>query len=229
MIRFWGQSKFAPPNGKMIGYELFLREQKPGSSHWQVPHDFSRFTPEVMIGLMARTLPTLPDGLRLISFNLDQEQFVEPAYCRLTAELAKKLPYQLVVELTERRGHGSHPVAIADLEVAAKRFKQAGLTVCLDDVGTGENQQELVASLGPYVNEYKYALQNVRNKLSEAQIEAEIAMWHQAAVANHKFFALEGFEEAADIKLIEQFHPDIVQGYYYGKPHALPIQTDFHY
>lgn len=228
MIRYWGQVAYRPPEGEMAGYELFLREQRPGSHRWQVPHDFSRFSAKMMCDLLVETLPTLPAAIQLVSLNLDQAQFIQSEYCRLFAALNRKVPFQLAVELTERIGHGRVRVAVDELVKAATAFKAAGVSVCLDDVGTGENQSELVSKLDPFVDEYKYALQNVRGKVADTVIRAELASWQRRASAQHKLFALEGFETPEDIALIETYRPDLVQGYYYGKPSALPIGEDFH-
>lgn len=47
---------------------------------------------------------------------------------------------------------------------AARTYQEAGLWVCIDDVGTGDNQLSLVQALSPYVQEYKFALQNFHDK-----------------------------------------------------------------
>lgn len=227
LIRFWGQPKFDPINAKIIGYELFLREQSMLGSHWRVPADFSCFTPETVIEMLAGTLNTLPKGLKVVSFNLDQEQFIDPAFTQLIIDLKSTVSYQLVVELTERIGNGIRNVRLQDLIDAAKHLADADVGVCIDDIGTGKNQLALVEALDPYVFEYKYALQNVRGKLDSDTIAIQISTWHKRAIDHGKVFVLEGFEEAADTEYIEHFHPDIVQGYFYGRPHNIPVAADF--
>lgn len=228
MLRFWGQAKFSPSSGRILGFELFLRELDPKTKRWQVPQDFSVFTPNIVVTLLTETLQTLPEGLELVSINLDQEQFVDPEFSRLLAELADNLSFKLVVELTERQGHGDRKIAEADLIKSAKRFSTNGLAVCLDDVGTGENQLDLVQLLDPYVSEYKYALQNVRGSLPTAVIFDELQLWQKRARNQNKFLAVEGFEEVSDVALIDYLHPDVVQGYLYAKPHLFPMKADFH-
>lgn len=228
MIRLWGQPKYAAATGKLAGYELFLREKQDADGNWHLPEDFSKFSAKTMAHLIAATLKTLPKDFELVSFNLDQEQFIDPQYTDLLVRVQAQLDYALVIELTERRVHGTKTIALSDLVTAAKHFTEVGLRVCLDDVGTGENQAALVDALDPYVSEYKYALQNVRGKLPLAEIAAEVAVWRKRAASAHKRFALEGFEESDDVKLIQAFAPDLVQGYYFGRPHTLPIAADFH-
>jgi EAL domain-containing protein (putative c-di-GMP-specific phosphodiesterase class I) len=228
MLRFWGQAKFSPSSGRILGFELFLRELDLETNRWQVPQDFSVFAPSIVVTLLTETLRTLPAGLELVSINLDQEQFIDPEFSRLLAELAVNLPFKLVVELTERKGHGVRKIAVADLVRSAKRFSTNGLAVCLDDVGTGENQLDLVQILDPYVSEYKYALQNVRGSLTTAVIFDELQLWQRRARNQNKFLAIEGFEEVSDVALIDALQPDVVQGYLYAKPHLFPMKADFH-
>lgn len=227
LIRFWGQPKFDPANATIVGYELFLREQSLPGSHWRVPADFSYFTPKTVIEMLAGTLNTLPKDLRVVSFNLDQEQFIDPTYRRLITDLKSSISYQLVVELTERVGKGSRNVCQKDLVDAARSLADADVWVCIDDIGTGKNQLALVEALDPYVAEYKYALQNVRGKLDSGTIDVQISTWHKRAIEHGKVFVIEGFEEVDDIRFIEHFHPDIVQGYFYGRPHNIPVAADF--
>lgn len=227
MIRFFAQPKYSINTVKLIGYELFIREQADVGGNWRLPDDFSQFTPERITRLLAATLRTFPQGLSCVSFNLDQEQFVDLTYCRLLAELQAQTPIRLYVELTERQGNGSAGTTLAELAHAAAAYQKAGLAVCLDDVGTGTNQYDLVNAIAPYAVEYKFALQNVRGEISGDEIHTQIKFWREMALRQGKVFALEGFEYASDSHLIPKFRPDVVQGYYYGKPHFLPIADDF--
>ncbi|WP_125708290.1 EAL domain-containing protein [Lacticaseibacillus porcinae] len=227
MLRLWGQPKYVAATGKLAGYELFLREKQTTDGEWELPADFSQFSPNTMANLIGATLKTLPQDFQLVSFNLDQAQFIDTKYIDLLVAVQAQLDYALVIELTERRGHGSATIALSDLVAAAQRFQEAGLRVCLDDVGTGENQLPLVEALDPFVSEYKFALQNVRDQMSIAEIAAEVAVWRKRADRLHKRFALEGFEDPEDVRLIQAFSPDLVQGFYFGRPHTLPIAEDF--
>lgn len=226
MIRLWGQAQFSIKTKKLSGYELFLREQKLPGGPWRLPDNISLIDPAQMSALLNETLAAMPDGLEFVAFNLDQSQFVQPEYLQLLQDVKRTLPFKLGIELTERHGDDTKAVALADLITSAKAYQGAGLLVCLDDVGTGENVGDLVEALDPYVSEYKYAIQNVRKTQPQAQIAAEVTHWRKRARQLGKVFTLEGLELSDDLTLIRDFCPDFVQGYYFGTPHFMAIPRD---
>lgn len=223
MIRFLGQPVYNTGNNEMIGYELFIRELVDGEL--KVPADFGQVAPDAVSQLLADTIDQLPPTLTMIAFNLNQHQFVDPAYLTLLDQLQQTTQIQIEIELTEKKGTGAQSLTIGQLVAQAKKYQEVGISVCLDDVGTGENTATLVSCLTPYVIEYKFALQNVRGRKSLVQIKREIQFWRQLAASQGKLFALEGLEAPHDMSMIETYHPDLVQGYYFGKPEPMPVNS----
>lgn len=219
MIRFWGQDKYS--ERELIGYELFLREYADGQ--WRFPKDFGKFTAQEFASLLVDTIRALPAGIRLVSVNLDQPQFISPAYMDQLGMAQKLCPdMQIVVELTERAGNAT----VTQLVDAADTYKREGMWVCFDDVGTGANQLDLVNALAPYVMEYKFALQNFHNKRDFVTIVSPLLQfWREQAEINNVFFVIEGFESEADLKVAANYHAEIVQGYYFGRPHLIQINS----
>lgn len=224
MIRLWGQAQFSLATKRLSGYELFLREQTLGG--WRLPANIASIAPAEMTTLLAQTLATMPTGLDFVAFNLDQTQFIDADYLDLLRQVAATLPFRLGIELTEHHGDEAKTVTLASLVAAARRFAAAGFVVCLDDVGTGENTAALADALDPYVSEYKFALQNLRQQSAPEALEATVDFWRQRAATLHKQFTLEGLESMADRALILRFVPDYVQGYYFGTPHPLTVVDD---
>ncbi|WP_125706397.1 EAL domain-containing protein [Lacticaseibacillus daqingensis] len=218
MLRYYGQPKYAgAAPTHLVGYELLLREYAHAT--WQRPTDFNAYSSATIAHLLAQTLATIPQTLPLVSFNLSQRQFVDPNFCRALATLQANRPMNLYVELTET----AENVPITALVAAAKAFGQLGVVVVIDDVGSGANQLCLVRALRPYTGEYKFALQNFRAKLTRAQLRQKLLLWRKRATADHKLFALEGVEHCADLALVTLAQPDVVQGYYYGRPILLNV------
>ncbi|GAA3621993.1 EAL domain-containing protein [Secundilactobacillus similis] len=227
MIRFWGQPRFSMETCTMSGFELFIRQHDETTGNWVVPNDFSVFGVDQVTTLLRKTVAAMPSGPLDVSFNLDQEQFVDEAYCQVLSGIEKQSEVSISVELTERLGNGDKPLSMAGLKKAAKAYYDAGIPVILDDVGTGENQTNLVDALDPYVTEYKFALQNVRDSEPMSAIKTQVDFWRTLAKQHVKHFTIEGFEGPQDTRLIQLYKPNAVQGYYFGRPHVLPIAADF--
>ena len=128
------------------------------------------------------------------------------------------------MELTEEPGDES--ITNADLKPMLQRFIQRGMELCLDDVGTGDNQYEEIQELIPYVSELKFALQNFEQSFQDAAIQAKVIYWRDIAKKENLRFILEGIEDKADDQLADKLNIDLRQGYYYGKPYLLKVKPD---
>ncbi len=219
MIRFWGQPKYA--HDERFAYELFLREKV--ADQWTFPQDFGRFEAVDIAALLAQTVAAVDTDTQMVSINLDQPEFSRVDYLEALPKLQAQLPdMQLCVELTER----PNGVALSALISAARTYQEAGLWVCLDDVGTGDNQLPLVKALAPYVQEYKFALQNFHdNKDFITLVSPLLQFWREQAELAGVFFAIEGFENKPDLKISENYQPDIMQGYYFGRPQLIEVSA----
>jgi EAL domain-containing protein (putative c-di-GMP-specific phosphodiesterase class I) len=217
MIRFWGQPKYA--QAERFAYELFLREKI--ADQWTFPQNFGRFDAEDIATLLAQTVKSISKETQMLSINLDQSEFARADYLEALPQLQAQLPeMQLCVELTER----PYGVAKAALVSAARTYQEAGLWVCIDDVGTGDNQLALVQAMAPYVQEYKFALQNFHDKKDFITLVSPLLQfWREQAQLAGVFFAIEGFENKVDLKIAQNYQPDIMQGYYFGRPQLIDV------
>jgi EAL domain-containing protein (putative c-di-GMP-specific phosphodiesterase class I) len=224
MIRFFGQAKYDVKTQQLVGYEFFIRVRQ--QQQWRLPEDFSVFKAQQVTDLLAATLKTLPQTLTLISFNLDQAQFIDPEFCQRLVAVQAQTPIHIYVELTERSGEPQQFVTVQQLVQAVKRYHDAGLHVCLDDVGSGENTIQLVNALSTNTDEYKFALQNFRDDYAWPEVLAKLKSWSQLAQQQHKVFAIEGFEAADELRLADVYHAQLAQGYYLGRPQLLSLPQD---
>ncbi|WP_155287239.1 EAL domain-containing protein [Lacticaseibacillus zhaodongensis] len=215
MISFFGQPKYA--KHEFIGYELFLREYVDGK--WHFPDDFGKFDAAEFADALINTLHHVSGNTQMVSINLDPDDFVSTRYIHELSRAQFACPtVQIIVELTEHNGR----VSLKQLAEAANSFRRHDLWVCLDDVGTGENQINLVSALAPYVQEYKFALQNFHNQKDFITlVTPQLQFWREQASIADVIFAIEGFETQSDLQIAHNYHADLLQGYYFGRPHLL--------
>ncbi|WP_127848536.1 EAL domain-containing protein [Lacticaseibacillus hulanensis] len=220
-MRFFGQPKYhlTDPSGTPIGYELFVREWR--NDRWELPTDFDALTTSQIYRLLSQTVGALPQDTELVSFNLEQSQFINPDFTDMVANVQAETNIKIYTELTER----SNPaISSADLVAGARRFHARHLKVCIDDVGTDAHSPALVELLNPYVDEYKFALQNFRPFSSLHEISSKLAVWHDMAQRYGKVLAIEGIESSSDLECVKASFPcDIVQGYHLGRPALLSL------
>lgn len=224
MLRFYGQAKFDlnAEDKAPIGYELFMRERQ--GDKWVLPADFTSSTADEIADLLSRTIAMMPTHIKIVSFNLEQSQFIDPDFCDAVARVQAQTPIKIYTELTER----TDPNVSEDaLYAAARNFHEHGLLVCIDDVGTGDNTPEFVMNVDAYIDEYKFALQNFRPFAHISEIQDKVAFWWSLAREKNKTLAIEGIENAEDLDVVRKQYPcDIVQGYYLARPELLPIQGE---
>ncbi|WP_057151869.1 EAL domain-containing protein [Secundilactobacillus similis] len=223
-MTFYGQPKFAAqqPTDVPVGYELFIREYR--GNQWVLPTNFGDISADEIERLLTKALRTMPESITILSFNLEQLQFIDPVYIDMVARVQATTSIRLFTELTERT---DPRVTDSQLLAAAKRFHDYGLLVCMDDVGTGDNTPSLVFKLNDYIDEYKFAFQNFRPFAHISDIAPELNFWYDLSQENDKMLAIEGLESAHDLAVVQHDYPcDIVQGYYTGKPALLPNNAD---
>lgn len=216
-LAFYGQPKFNTHNVDPVGYELFIREQCHGD--WVLPASFTAIEAPQIEGLLQNVLTVLPTTVQILSFNLEPSQFIDPTFIAMVARIQNQTSIHLITELTERF---DARVSHEQLTHAAHQFHQHQLLVCIDDVGTERNTPQLVADMDAYVDEYKFAFQNLRPFNSIEEVEHFLQFWYAIAKQRHKLFAVEGLETAAELTYItDRYDVNLVQGYYTGRPHFL--------
>lgn len=219
MLRFFAQAQYTA-DCDLCGFELFLKEETP--DYWRVPEDFNAIPVSLVESLLMSSLAVLPQKPLVVSVNLDQTQFIQPEFVAMMGRVRPHFPfYDLFVELTEY----DQAVTPEQLRCAAAAFLDVDVHVCLDDVGWGANNDELSRYLDPYVGEYKFALQNYRGEAERTvQSAPAMALWTQRAKDRYKRITIEGIEDADTHSKVRAYEPDMLQGYYFGKPEMIPVE-----
>ncbi|MFD1317044.1 EAL domain-containing protein [Loigolactobacillus zhaoyuanensis] len=212
MYRFFRQARYSQEDHKVNGYELLLREQIAGN--WRVPAEFNTIESALWVELAVAAIQNLAVDAK-VAINLDHDQFVDERLLQAMVEIQRQIgKKQLLVEITERAN--GLLIAGNDIVCAANFLTMNGVRVSLDDVGSGQNQFELVRILLPYATEMKFALQNFAGKRPLAR--HELYFWRQLADKADKHFVLEGIETPADVTLANRLAIDLRQGYFYSRP-----------
>ncbi|WP_412989850.1 EAL domain-containing protein [Pediococcus siamensis] len=219
MITFFGQPKYSgnEVQKRIIGYELLMRVFKEGK--WQTQTDFHQVSPEELEALALQVIGHVSKQVKIFSINLEDYQFVDPAFLEMLKDLKQKTATDLYIELTER---SNHDVSQTELISFIQKYDQSGLKICVDDVGTGRNSRENIEKMRCFVTEFKFALQNFRPKEDSVTLLKELDYWYGLSKKYHKEFVIEGIETQNELSLILKKYPcTAIQGYFLGKPQAI--------
>lgn len=196
---------------RVIVYELLLRQWDEATAQWRTPASFE-LPVTTLLDLLKTALGQL--GNKSVSLNLTRQQFVDLATTKAITDFAKAemVPRQLTVELMDCP-------TLAELKRMAVYYREAGVLLAIDDVGS-DHQYAQVASLLPYVNTIKFALQNLRRKgqATSAEMIAALRFWFEQAEAQQMLFTFEGIENQADVLLANRFGITRGQGYFFSRP-----------
>ncbi|MCK0506594.1 EAL domain-containing protein [Aromatoleum anaerobium] len=128
-------------------------------------------------------------------------------------------PDRLVLELTEHER-----VEDADgLQVAMKVLAARGITLAIDDFGDGRSSLRLWVQLRPQIVKLdKYFVHGLQR--DSRKLEVVRTVLRLAEVLGTPLVA-EGIEDAAELAVLRDLGCDYAQGYYIGRPAAVPASS----
>lgn len=212
MYRFFAQPQVNEGNKSIFGYELLLRTNEDG--FWTLPKDFTKISIDEQAALLESISERLHTGIHDIklAFNLNQKQASNPLTLGSIIALKKRInPAALTIELTEAP-------TLNEMKEISFMLHQYNVDLVLDDVGTGSNTFDNVEHLLPYVDQIKFAMQNLRMDGNADKIPDSLKFWVNIAKRYRLDMVLEGVEDEKDQSLAKKFGINIQQGYLYGKP-----------
>lgn len=223
MYRYFIQPQLNKVTNSLIGYELLLKYHEPEG--WRPPENFAKVPASTIANTLVLSTAKLAIKVGSVSVNLNRNQMMNPFIIDALIKSQDQLrPMKLNIELTEEED-GSK-ISNAELFPILGKFLERGMELCLDDVGTGENQLNEIEAFLPYVTELKFALQNFEAPFSDPAIQAKVTQWHELAQKYKLRFILEGIEDADDDAIADQLKIDLRQGYFYGKPHLVKLAVN---
>lgn len=170
---------------------------------------------------LKQDLHELPDKIRqqlYFSINISPSQFTP----RLPKSLAKWLedapigPEQLLLEMTE-----SISVAnFSECQSILQNINALGIDIALDDFGTGYSSLSYLSGLK--VQRIKIDKSFIQGISQDLQLQRVVRSIIELCHGFNFRVICEGIEDSADDQHIRLLGSDYAQGYYYGKPMALP-------
>jgi len=157
IYRYFVQPQINTETKTIFGYELLMKQLTPDG--WRLPASFTAIDPQIVADLLVATTKVLSPKVRYCSVNVNREQLMTTSIvAAITKSQEQIYPTRLVVELTE--DDSPRKYTIDELLPQLKKFRDQGMELSLDDVGTGDNYFSEIAELLPLASEVKFALQN---------------------------------------------------------------------
>jgi len=152
-----------------------------------------------------------------LNFFPESLQNVQVASERLF-ELLSKLgisPQEIVVEITEYAGFD-----VKKLKQLVKEWRDLGIMIALDDIGTGEDSLFRFLEIMPDV--IKIDMVFIRD-IHKNKVKRDITRYLiNLAHANDMLVVAEGVEVPEELKVVHELGADLVQGWLLGKPTEHP-------
>jgi len=212
IYKFFVQPQVNEQDHSIYGYEALLRKRQKDT--WTLPTNFSEISVNDQTKLIEQTAAELKTAItnKVIAFNLNREQLDDPLTLGSIVALKKRLnPAALTIELTEAP-------TLEAIQRYSLLLHQYDMKLGLDDVGTGSNTYDNIKDLLPFVDQIKFAMQNLRMSGQANEIPELLSFWTKQAHKYRLEMVLEGVEDHHDQLLADKYGIKIHQGYLYGKP-----------
>ena len=213
--------------GEVLGYEALARWNHP--IYGVLPPNYflpiverCRLSGELFQAVLSNVIYDIKHRglMQNVSINADHENLEDPTFshCFLQQCLESEIdPSQITVEITERDTFQTSESLYKNL----LKLRMNGVTVSIDDFGTGSSTFEKLAQL-PF-NELKIDrsfVQGVECDVKKQNII--IAICALAKSLNIRLVA-EGIEDETTLQTVRKYGIDLCQGFYFDKP--MPLES----
>ena len=213
---------------KIFGYEALIRGpfNSPLHSPIKLFETACKQGRLVELELLCRELSILQFKKLNLSgklfLNASPETLFQPDFrSGRTLALLQKIgldPNRVVIELTEHSPLDNYEI----VRNALKHYKEMGFEIAMDDLGSGYSGLRMWYELRPdYVKIDRHFMCNIDSDKVKQQFVHSIK--HIARELDCKIIA-EGVETAAEFQFLEKMDLPFCQGYYLGRPAALPAR-----
>lgn len=224
-LRLHYQPIYSTRNSNIVGFEALIRWQHPING-LVAPNDFIQLAEQT--GLIKKiTLWVIREALKTFSswpidhdnsyisvnvtaWDLQDTNFIE--FVKNTLIETRVNPKCLMLELSER----SMMTDNARIQVALEKIRNLGLTISIDDFGTGFSSLAILKHLPVSILKIdkSFVLKMASNKSDSMIVHSIIELAHNLEL---KVIA-EGVEDIISRELLQKYHCDYCQGFLYSKP-----------
>ncbi|HDM8168315.1 TPA: EAL domain-containing response regulator [Vibrio harveyi] len=215
--------------GEIIGYEALARWFHPIYGVL-APYNFlsivkrCHLSAELFDAVFSNALYDMKNrGLRLhVSLNVDHDNLEDPEFATRFIERCREhgiSPDQFTIEITERDTFETNAALYKNL----LKFRMSGVTVSIDDFGTGSSSLEKLAQL-PF-NELKIDRSFIQGLVNDPKKKNIVLAICALAKSLNISVVAEGVEDEPTLNAMRQYTVDVCQGYYIDKPMPLEAIT----
>lgn len=164
--------------------------------------------------------------LKRLFINFNPTSIYDPQFCLRTTDDAVKdaglTAEQIVFEITESEfvEDKTHLLHITDF------YRERGYQIALDDLGSGYSSLNMLHELRPdFVKLDMDLIRNIhQSDIKQIMIEKIVEIAIQLDIKT----VAEGIESQSELECLKRFPIDFYQGYYFGKPAAIPSNETAH-
>lgn len=226
------QAIYSVPHRRIVGHEALLRATKlkgKNISPIQVFNGDGRHISDaesVFLDRLCRTIhlhnyQLAPTNNQWLFLNVSAQMINHrrdhgPFFVELMASYGIS-PKRVVVEIVE----GVIP-DVQLLDEAIQFYRDAGCLIAIDDFGAEASDIERIWRVSPDIVKLdrKFIAAAEFNDKARRVLRATVALIHEAG----SLALLEGVETRAQAIIALDSNADLVQGFYYAKPHPIPLQ-----
>lgn len=205
------------------GYEILLRSKKqPGFPEklflWFIEVDQRN---SKLMAYYSRELKKLMDAHTDIklSLNLHPMQLQHPSTWEFLDSISL-MRRNVSIELTEHYCDSNPDERMEELQSYITELKNTGISLAIDDVGTGQNNFELVTSNIKNISTIKFSLLKFRN-LNDHVLFNFLNSWYVLSQQYQLKMIVEGIESESLSNELKNLGLVYQQGYYHGKGQVL--------
>jgi EAL domain-containing protein (putative c-di-GMP-specific phosphodiesterase class I) len=207
---------------KLSAYEVLLRSSEPSlPDPASVLNAAERLDAVHHVGHRVRALAAdairrLPSPDTLLFVNLHAADLTDPDLYDDDAPLSR-YARRTVLEVTER----ASLEGLKDLGARAKRLRDAGFRIALDDLGAGYAGLTTLTVLEPEIVKLDMALvRNIGESVTKQRVVGSIIRLCRELSMR---VVAEGVETAPELACVSELGCDLIQGYYIARPAEAPL------